>query len=182
MIFLQSITLTNSPALRGHGDGLQDLDRLNAFFFFGSRKSRHGGITDTRNFFGLIRIVAGHWLPCKRVHFRKLLHFCDHIFPLFLIIFIFQTTKTLIFFNTDGQEFWSWVFSKELLCYFYFVCCDCSAGYFMYTSIRARQPCATTRLKKRESNQRKKYKTGSSNDATAQAWLSSATSTISCCI
>lgn len=34
MIFLQSITLTNSPALRGHGDGLQDLDRLNAFFLY----------------------------------------------------------------------------------------------------------------------------------------------------
>lgn len=99
MIFLQSITLTNSPALRGHGDGLQDLDRLNAFFFFGSRKSRHGGITDTRNFFGLIRIVAGHWLPCKRVHFRKFLHFCDHIFPLFLIIFIFQTTKSAHFYQ-----------------------------------------------------------------------------------
>lgn len=101
MIFLQSITLTNSPALRGHGDGLQDLDRLNAFFFFGSRKSRHGGLTDTRNFFGLIWIVAGHWLPCKRVHFRKLLHFCDHIFPLFLIIFIFQTTKSAHFFSTQ---------------------------------------------------------------------------------
>lgn len=101
MIFLQSITLTNSPALRGHGDGLQDLDRLNAFFFFGSRKSRHGGLTDTRNFFGLIWIVAGHWLPCKRVHFRKFLHFCDHIFPLFLIIFIFQTTKSAHFFSTQ---------------------------------------------------------------------------------
>lgn len=182
MIFLQSITLTNSPALRGHGDGLQDLDRLNAFFFFGSRKSRHGGLTDTRNFFGLIRIVAD--IDC---HVKESIsaNFCIFVIifsHFFLIIFIFKRQKVLIFFNTDGQEFWSWVFSKELLCYFYFVCCDCSAGYFMYTSIRARQPCTTTRLKKRESNQRKKYKTGSSNDATAQAWLSSATSTISCCI
>lgn len=152
------------------------------FFLFGSRKGRHGGLTDTRNFFGLIRIVAGHWVPCKRVRFRKFLHFCDH-FPLFSLNFYFPSDKRRsIFFATDGQEFWSWVFSKELLCYFYSVCCVCSIGYFMYTPIRSGQSCATTRLKKRNSNQRKKRKTGRSNGATAQAWLSSATSTISCCV
>lgn len=151
-------------------------------FLFGSRKGRHGGLTDTRNFFGLIRIVAGHWVPCKRVRFRK---FCIFVIisHFFLLIFTFQATKSAqFFFSTDGQEFWSWVFSKELLCYFYFMCCVCSVGYFMYTPIRSGQSCATTRLKKRNSNQRKKRKTGRSNGATAQAWLSSATSTISCCV
>lgn len=67
-------------------------------FLFGSRKGRHGGLTDTRNFFGLIRIVAGHWVPCKRVRLRKFCIFVI-IFHFFLLIFTFQATKSAQFFS-----------------------------------------------------------------------------------